>query len=153
MMSSNEVNYYSRVNQIIKKIPKGRVMTYGQIARLAKIKDARVVGWALHANRDSKIPCHRVVDREGKLASGYAFGGWQEQRRKLLEEGIEFVDDDHVDSRFYSIHRYCQIKEVVEVVNSNNVDPATADPKPLLRRQHYCLNHRLYGPVEITEGP
>ena len=54
--------------------------------------------------------------------------------------------------RFYSIHRYCQIREVVEVVNSTNIDPATADPKPLFRNQLYCLNHSVYGPVEITEG-
>lgn len=63
-------------------------------------------------------------------------------------EGSESLRDS-----FYSIHRYCQIEEVVEVGNSINIDPATADPKPLFRSRFYCLDHNVYSLVEITEGP
>lgn len=74
---------FSQVWQIAKKIPQGKVATYGQIARSLGLKDARVVGWALHANRDPDLPCHRVVNRQGGLAKGYSFGGWQAQKKRL----------------------------------------------------------------------
>lgn len=58
----------------------------------------RVVGHALHLNPyGPEIPCHRVVNREGRLAQGYAFGGSDEQKRRLLEEGVTFRDETHVD--------------------------------------------------------
>ncbi len=76
-------------------------MTYGQIAEVLGTRDARKVGWALHANPDgSKVPCHRVVNKDGRLAPGYAFGGPNEQRNRLLAEGVRFSDDQHVDRRY-----------------------------------------------------
>lgn len=99
-------NFFERVYQIVKKIPEGKVMTYGQIAlRLrsgptgSRINiSSRTVGWALHANKDSSdVPCHRVVNKDGRLAPGYAFGGPNEQRNRLLAEGVKFVDENHVD--------------------------------------------------------
>lgn len=90
-------NFFNRVYEVVKKIPEGKVMTYGQIAEILGTKDARRVGWALHANSDgSKVPCHRVVNKDGRLAPGYAFGGPDEQRSRLLAEGVEFVDENHV---------------------------------------------------------
>lgn len=71
-------------------------MTYGQVAELIGTKDARRVGHALHANRNPKIPCHRVVNKDGRLAPGYAFGGPGEQKKKLIAEGVVFLDDNHV---------------------------------------------------------
>ena len=88
---------FSKVWQLVKKIPPGKVTTYGRVAQVLEIKDARVVGWALHANRDPTVPCHRVVNREGKLAENYAFGGWRAQRRRLMKEGVKFVDLRRVD--------------------------------------------------------
>lgn len=85
-------NFFEKVYKTVKKIPKGKVKTYGQIAEILGTKDTRKVGWALHANRDPKIPCHRVVNREGKLASGYTFGGREEQRNRLLAEKVKFQD-------------------------------------------------------------
>lgn len=71
-------------------------MTYGQVGRLAGTT-GRVVGFALHANPDEKnIPCHRVVDRHGRLAPHFAFGGSLEQRLRLKAEGVVFLDNDHV---------------------------------------------------------
>jgi methylated-DNA-protein-cysteine methyltransferase-like protein len=92
-------NLFKRVYKIVKKIPKGKVSTYGEIARAIGIKDARKVGFALHANRDENVPCHRVVNKDGRLAPNFAFDGPEEQRRRLLSEGVIFKDENHVDLR------------------------------------------------------
>ena len=85
--------------EVVKKIPLGKVATYGQIARLTgNPRMSRQVGWALHVNPEPYVtPCHRVVNREGKLSGAFAFGGMDIQRKLLLEEGIQFVDDETVD--------------------------------------------------------
>lgn len=58
----------------------------------------RYVGHILHINPDSKnIPCHRVVNSKGKLAEKFAFGGWKEQKRRLMKEGVEFKSEKSVD--------------------------------------------------------
>lgn len=100
-------NFFDRVYKVVKKIPKGKVMTYGQISKIINNEELiinnfkeitpRMVGWALHANKDGElVPCHRVVNRDGRLAPGYVFGGPSEQRARLLAEGVEFIDDNHV---------------------------------------------------------
>ena len=94
------MNFFDQVYDVVKKIPEGKVMTYGQIADIIGTKDARRVGHALHANRDLDVPCHRVVAKNGRLAPGYAFGGAGEQKARLLAEGVDFMDDNHVDTRF-----------------------------------------------------
>ena len=67
-------------------IPKGRVATYAQIAELAgNARAARAVGGALHTNDDPRrVPCHRVVDAQGRPSSAYAFGGPAAQRQRRL---------------------------------------------------------------------
>ena len=92
-----EDNFFSKVFKVVKQIPKGKVATYGQIAKILNTKDARKVGWALHSNKDSNVPCHRVVDKTGRLAPNFAFDGPKEQKRRLLAEGVEFGDETHVD--------------------------------------------------------
>lgn len=73
-------------------------MTYGQVAEVIGTKDARKVGFALHSNKEgSGIPCHRVVNKDGRLAPGYAFGGPDEQKLRLTAEGVIFLKNDHVD--------------------------------------------------------
>ena len=82
----------SRIYEAVKKIPKGHVATYGQIAEMAgDRKMARAVGNALHRNPDpDNIPCFRVVNSQGKLSDNFAFGeGVQE--RLLIEDGVEVV--------------------------------------------------------------
>ncbi|HET9946973.1 MAG TPA: MGMT family protein, partial [Patescibacteria group bacterium] len=77
---------------------KGKVMTYGQVARVANVTTPRVVGFALHSNPDeNKTPCHRVVFADGSLTQGYAFGGEGIQREKLEKEGVLFVKNGKVD--------------------------------------------------------
>ena len=94
-MKSN--NLFERIYKIVRKIPEGKVTTYGHLAMMLGTKDARKVGWALHANRDEKTPCHRVVDRNGRLAPNFAWDGEKEQRRRLEAEEVKFTDDNHVD--------------------------------------------------------
>lgn len=91
--------FFSKVYQVVKRIPCGKVATYGQIARLCgNAKMSRQVGWALHVNPEPfVIPCHRVVDRNGKITTSFAFGGSKVQHDLLIGEGITFVDYYTVD--------------------------------------------------------
>lgn len=85
---------FQKVLNIIEKIPRGKIMTYGQISKILGIRNVQVVGYALHSNPDpKKYPCHRVVKKNGELALGYAFGGWQKQKELLEKEGITFVEN------------------------------------------------------------
>lgn len=94
----NSSSFFQRVFLQVKCVPKGYVTTYGAIAKAIGTKDARRVGHALHANTDpANVPCHRVVFSDGRLAPGYAFGGPDEQRKRLELEGIEFVSNNKVD--------------------------------------------------------
>lgn len=110
------MTFFDCVYAMVRTIPRGKVSTYGQIARLIGTRDARrvgphsakasrgehalsprTVGWALHANRDPKIPCHRVVFADGSLAPGYAFGGPDEQRKRLESEDVKFTENGKVN--------------------------------------------------------
>lgn len=84
----------ARIYEAVKKIPKGRVATYGQVAKMAgDRKMCRAVGNALHKNpHPDLIPCYRVVNAKGQLAGEFAFGGREAQQRLLENEGIEVID-------------------------------------------------------------
>lgn len=89
---------FDKVYSVVKKIPKGKVSTYKKVAELSGIKNPRVVGLALHANKNpDEIPCHRVVKSNGYLAPGYAFGGISAQEKKLRNEGVIFLKTHLVD--------------------------------------------------------
>lgn len=94
--NNSETSVFERIYAVVRQIPKGKVATYGQIAELAGNKRwARVVGYALHVNPDpDKIPCFRVVNREGRVSDAFAFGGVNRQIELLKAEGVEFVGDD-----------------------------------------------------------
>ena len=83
-----------RLYDILTTIPKGRVVTYGKLAKLLGNKNwARAIGNALHKNPDgNKYHCYRVVNSKGNLSSSYAFGGLDEQKRRLEEDGIIIVN-------------------------------------------------------------
>jgi methylated-DNA-protein-cysteine methyltransferase-like protein len=91
---NNFVNTFDKIYDVVKKIPKGKVATYGQVAALAGNRRwARVVGYALHANPEPQnIPCYRVVTKDGKPSQAFAFGGVNKQITLLQEDGIEFVE-------------------------------------------------------------
>lgn len=93
------MNTFEKIYEQVKKIPKGKVATYGQIALMAGNPHwSQVVGYALHSNPEPEvIPCHRVVNKQGKLAKTFAFGGENVQRDLLKNEGVIFLNDDTVD--------------------------------------------------------
>ncbi len=97
---------FEKIYEVVKQIPYGQVATYGQVAAIAGNKRwARVVGYALHANPDpDHIPCHRVVNKEGKVCEGFAFGGGNRQAELLKAEGVGFVDGN-VDLARYQWER------------------------------------------------
>jgi len=122
-----KMNFFNQVYEVVRKIPIGKVTTYGDISlRLSRdsARDKRsgpvgsrinitprIVGFALHANRDLNVPCHRVVNKDGRLAPNFAgpqlpgaiatgrraFDGAVEQRRRLQKEGASFIDEMHVN--------------------------------------------------------
>ena len=83
-----------RIYEAVKRIPKGCVATYGQVATMAgNERMSRAVGNALHKNPTPGIvPCQRVVDAKGRLAGGFASGGMEAQAALLTREGVEVKD-------------------------------------------------------------
>ena len=83
-----------KVYDFLLTIPKGKVVTYGQIAEyLGNKKLARVVGNILHTNPDEdKYPCYKVVDSKGNLSKQFAFGGIEKQKEKLEKDGITVIN-------------------------------------------------------------
>lgn len=90
---------FEKIYEVVCNIPEGKVATYGQVAMLAgNPRWSRVVGYALHKNPAfGVIPCHRVVNRDGKTAESFAFGGGDIQRQMLENEGIVFGADGLID--------------------------------------------------------
>lgn len=83
-----------KVYEFLRTIPKGKVVTYGQIAQSLGNKNmARAVGNILHANPNPDFyPCYKVVNSQGKLSENFGFGGLEEQKRRLEADGIEVVN-------------------------------------------------------------
>lgn len=100
------MNTFKKIYETVKKIPKGKVCSYGQVAAMAGNPHwARVVGYALHVNPEpGVIPCHRVVTKDGEVSKAFAFGGENMQRILLAEEGIEFLEDGRVNMKKHAWH-------------------------------------------------
>ena len=99
------MNTFEKIYTVVTAIPKGKVAAYGQVAALAgNPRWARVVGYALHVNpKPGIIPCHRVVNREGRTAPAFAFGGADVQRQLLEAEGVVFEPDGRIDLEKYGM--------------------------------------------------
>lgn len=97
-MSRIDLNEFKQaVYDIVAEIPRGRVMSYGQIALLAGYPDyQRQVGHVLHGSGGMNLPCHRVVNVQGRPAPG-----WLEQRKLLEDEGVAFKPNGCVDMKRY----------------------------------------------------
>ncbi|MCX7710197.1 MAG: MGMT family protein [Clostridia bacterium] len=95
--------FFDDVYRVVKQIPRGKVTTYGQIARiLGQPTKSKIVGWALHSNPEpGVIPCHRVVNRRGELSGSFAFGGLEVQKKLLQDEGIIFDQSGIIDLEKY----------------------------------------------------
>ena len=90
------------VHKMVALIPKGKVMTYGQIAGLlGHPRFAQLVGWILHWAEQKNVPYQRVVNRFGGLASGYPNGSRERHRKDLLSEGLKVQEDYTVDLEKY----------------------------------------------------
>ena len=87
-MSKND--FFDKVYKVVRKIPEGKVTSYGAIASyLGAKKSARLVGWAMNASHgDNSIPAHRVVNRKGLLTGKHHFGGTKVMQQLLENEGI-----------------------------------------------------------------
>ena len=96
---SSQNSVFERIYNVVKRIPQGKVATYGQVAMVAgNPRWARVVGYALHCNPDPEnIPCYRVVNREGRVSPAFVFGGQNVQIEMLKADGVRFLDETHVD--------------------------------------------------------
>ena len=93
-----EENLADIIKKVIKKIPKGKVTTYGQIAAMAgNPRAARLVVRVLHSSsRKDKLPWHRVINSKGKISLGPG-EGYEEQKSLLIAEGVWFDDNDKID--------------------------------------------------------
>lgn len=86
-----------KVYKAVSLTPKGKVTTYKQISKVTGVSP-RLVGRILHLNKNpNKVPCHRVVNIQGKLAENYAFGGVLKQKEKLKKEGVTFLKNGNVN--------------------------------------------------------
>ena len=97
------MGFFEKVYEVVKKVPTGKVISYGQIAEiLGNKKMSRQVGWALHANPSPEtIPCYRVVSKEGRVSKSFVFGGENVQRALLEKEGVTFNEKGCVNSCFF----------------------------------------------------
>ena len=94
MASFSDENLVYEVLSVVEEIPRGKVATYGQIARLIGLENgSRLIGRILsRASLYGDFPCHRVVNAKGRLVPG-----WPQQRQLLSDEGVPFKDISHVD--------------------------------------------------------
>lgn len=95
-LSEKNKDFFEMVYQVVRLIPKGRVSSYGAIAKyLGAARGARMVGWAMNASHYQKeyVPAHRVVNRFGILSGKYHFPESNPMEVALVNEGIEVVDD------------------------------------------------------------
>lgn len=91
-----EQDFFQRVYEVVRRIPKGRVTSYGAIAAFLGSKgSARMVGWAMNASHSSRdfVPAHRVLNRNGELTGKHHFPSPQLMQELLESEGIVIVDD------------------------------------------------------------
>jgi methylated-DNA-protein-cysteine methyltransferase-like protein len=96
------VSFFDQVYVVVKRIPKGKVATYGQVAAILEHpRAARTVGWALNglpSRLAAHVPWHRVINAEGRISNT---GNAEEQLRRLQKEGIKFDKTGHCDLRKY----------------------------------------------------
>lgn len=95
-------DFFSRVYDITRQIPYGRITSYGAIARfLGSGRSARMVGWALNAchSKEEFVPAHRVVNRSGLLSGKHHFGNSSTMEQLLANEGLTIEEDKIINFR------------------------------------------------------
>jgi methylated-DNA-protein-cysteine methyltransferase related protein len=93
----NPTPIYKKIYEMVCQVPKGKVVTYGQVARVSGRCTARMVGYAMAALKENDVPWQRVINSKGKISPhGYGYGSAL-QHQLLLEEGIQFDEQDRID--------------------------------------------------------
>ncbi len=98
-----EANFFERVYEVVRKIPYGKVTSYGAIAKaIGSGRSARMVGWAMNAAHNLQdVPAHRVVNRNGLLTGKHHFEGTNLMQQLLESEGVKVVDNQIIDLEKY----------------------------------------------------
>ncbi len=107
-----EESFFIKVYEVAKKIPCGRVTSYGAIAKyLGASRSSRMVGWAMNYSHthNENIPAHRVVNRNGHLTGKHHFGSPDIMKQLLESEGIQVVNDRIIN---FSTHFWDPAKEL-----------------------------------------
>jgi methylated-DNA-protein-cysteine methyltransferase related protein len=100
------VTAYDRIYKVVRRVPRGRVATYGQIAELAQASGPRQVGYALHSLPEGHdLPWHRVINARGEISLDAGLGGGGLQRALLEAEKIVFDKKGRVDLKKYQWKR------------------------------------------------
>jgi methylated-DNA-protein-cysteine methyltransferase-like protein len=93
-------DFFEQVWQVVRLVPKGRVTTYGAIAKyLGRAKSSRMVGWAMNASHNAleAVPAHRVVNRNGMLTGKAHFNPPEKMQQLLEDEGIKVKNNQIID--------------------------------------------------------
>ncbi len=102
MNKVDEQSYREKVHEIVREIPTGKVMTYGQIAEiLGEGYTARTIGYVMHAADTEKIPWQRVINSKGGCSTGKLLVPFNIQQKLLEDEGIEFSEKGFCDLNIY----------------------------------------------------
>ncbi len=97
-MKPETINFYEKVYEVARKIPFGRVTSYGAIAKyLGAARSARMVGYAMNGSHDKDVPAHRVVNRKGLLTGKHHFDGTNLMQQLLESEGVKVIDNQIQD--------------------------------------------------------
>ena len=107
-MKQETLNFFDKVYEVAKRIPYGRVTSYGAIATyLGAARSARMVGYAMNGSHGKNVPAHRVVNRKGLLTGKHHFDGTNLMQQLLENEGIEVIDNQiqNLDQLFWDPSR------------------------------------------------
>lgn len=124
------MSFNDRVYEIVRKIPAGRVMSYGQIASWAgSPRASRAAGYAMYRCPHKDMPCHRVIHRDGSLAPEWTFGGSGNQRKLLEDEGVTFTEDGRVDMQKHRFRReeYEQMQNTTQKTTNDRSRNGSSD--------------------------
>jgi methylated-DNA-protein-cysteine methyltransferase-like protein len=97
-MQHETLNFFDKVYEVARRIPYGRVTSYGAIAKyLGAAKSARMVGYAMNGSHNKDVPAHRVVNRKGLLTGKHHFDGTNLMQQLLESEGVEVIENQIQD--------------------------------------------------------
>jgi methylated-DNA-protein-cysteine methyltransferase related protein len=117
--------WHMHVKRIVRSIPAGRVMTYGQIAWLVGVpRGARAVGWVLHGLPEgTDVPWHRVINAQGRISNRSSPSAPYEQRNRLEAEGVQFDETDDLRVRDFDAILWQPTSAEIGALLDTDVEP------------------------------